>query len=78
MGRKTTERTGRQAKMITEARLRMGFSQQKAASLVGISIGQYQRLEYGEQDIKNTSMKIGQAVCTVLEIDPFILALGEL
>ena len=70
MGRKITVRTGRQAKMITEARLRMGYSQQKAASLVGISIGQYQRLEYGEQDIKNTSMKIGLAVCTVLEIDP--------
>ena len=77
MGRKTTGRTSHQAKMITEARLRMGFSQQKAASLVGISIGQYQRLEYGEQDIKNTSMKIGLAVCTVLEIDPFILAFGE-
>ncbi|MCR4708428.1 MAG: helix-turn-helix transcriptional regulator [Clostridiales bacterium] len=77
MGRKTTGRTSRQATMITEARLRMGFSQQKVASLIGVSIGQYQRLEYGEQDIKNTSMKIGLAICVVLEIDPFILAFGE-
>ena len=33
--------------------LRKGYSQQKVAALVGISIVQYQRLEYGEQDIKN-------------------------
>ncbi len=77
MGRKTAERTGRQAKMITEARLRMGYSQQKAALLVGISIGQYQRLENGEREIKNTSMKLGLSVCAVLGIDPFALTFGE-
>ncbi len=77
MVRKLTERTGDQSKMITEARLRKGYSQQKAATLIGVSIGQYQRLEYGEQDIKNTSMRIGLTVCSVLEIDPFILAFGE-
>ena len=33
--------------------LRKGYSQQKLAALVGISIVQYQRLEYGEQDKKH-------------------------
>ncbi len=58
MGRKITERTSHQAKTITEARLRKGYSQQKVASLIGVSIGQYQRLENGERNIRYTSMKI--------------------
>jgi len=77
VGRKLNERTGHQAKTITEARLRKGYSQQKVASLIGVSIGQYQRLENGERNIRYTSMKIGLAVCEVLDIDPFLLTYGE-
>ena len=35
MGRKITERTCHQAKTITEARLRKGYSQQQVAALIG-------------------------------------------
>ena len=66
----------RQAKIIRTARLSMGYSQQQVASLVGISIQAYQRLEYGERDISGTSMKIGLAVCAILGIDPLYLVFG--
>ena len=67
---------GEPIKIIREARLRKGYSQQKVANLLGMSIGQYQRLENGERQIRNASMKIGLAVCAVLEIDPFMLIFG--
>ena len=36
----------------------------------------YQRLEYGERDIRNASMKIGVAICAVLGLDPLTLVFG--
>ena len=75
-GRKINERTGCEAKMITEARQRMGYSQQKVSDLIGVNIRQYQRLENGERSFKNTSMKIGLAVCAVLGIDPYVITFG--
>lgn len=44
--------------------------------MIGVHIKQYQRLEYGERDIRNCSMKTGLAVCAVLGIDPFVLVFG--
>lgn len=75
-GRKISERTGFESKMITEARLRMGYSQQKVSDLIGVNIRQYQRLENGERPFKNASMKIGLAVCAVLGIDPYVITFG--
>ena len=75
-GRKNNERSGFEAKIITEARLRMGYSQQKVATLIGVHIRQYQRLENGERSFGNTSMRIGLAVCAVLSIDPYLLTFG--
>ena len=72
-GRKISERTGLEARMITEARLRMGYSQQIVSDLAGVSIRQYQRLEYGERSIGNVNMRFGLAVCAILEINPFEL-----
>ena len=62
--------------MLRKARLEMGYTQQEVATLIGMHIKAYQRLEYGERDIRNCSMRIGLAVCAVLGIDPIILAFG--
>ena len=69
-------RRNREATMIREARLKMGYSQQHVANLVGMSIQAYQRLEYGERDLSCASMKIGLAICAILGIDPLLLVFG--
>ena len=66
-----------QTRILKEARLQMGYSQQRVADILGMSIGQYQRLENGERLIGNASMKIGLRVCIVLGIDPYVLTFGE-
>ena len=59
-----------QNRLLKEARLRMGYSQQQIAMLLGIQIKQYQRFESGERDIRHASMQLGLAICAVLGIDP--------
>ena len=66
----------REAEILREARLRMGYTQQEIADLIGVHIRAYQRLEYGERDIRNASMKIGVAICAVLGLDPLTLVFG--
>ena len=66
----------RQKKIIRSARKTMGYSQQKVATLIGVHIRQYQRIECGERDIRYTSMKLGLSVCAVLGIDPLVLVFG--
>lgn len=65
----------REAEMLRKARIEMGYTQQ-VATLIGVHIKAYQRLEYGERDIRNASMKIGLAICAVLCIDPMLLVFG--
>ena len=72
-----SERGIRTALILREARLRMGYSQQRIAALLGIQIKQSQRLESGERDIRFASMKMGLAICAVLGIDPFLLVFGQ-
>ena len=72
MGKKKT----REAIILREARLRIGYSQQEVANAIGVHIKQYQRLEYAEREIRHCSMKTGLAVCAVLGIDPFVLVFG--
>lgn len=62
--------------MLRKARLEMGYTQQEVATLIGMHIKAYQRLEYGERDIRNCSMRLGLAICAVLGIDPIILVFG--
>ncbi len=69
-------RVTRETEMLRKARLEMGYTQQEVATLIGMHIKAYQRLEYGERDIRNCSMRIGLAVCAVLGIDPIILVFG--
>ena len=41
--------TSRESKMLREARLQKGYSQQYVATLIGVHIKQYQHLEYGKR-----------------------------
>ena len=49
-----SERSERTGRILREARLRMGYSQQKITILLSIHIKQYQCFEYGERDIQST------------------------
>ncbi len=66
-------RITRETEMLSQARYRLGYSQQQVATRVGIHIRQYQRLEYGERDVRNVTMTQGLALCSVLKIDPYLL-----
>ena len=61
------------ADVIRSARLLKGFTQEEAAEKAGISIRTYQRLEHGERDILDASMRTGLGVCSMLGIDPLTL-----
>lgn len=65
------------ADVIRSARLLKGFTQEEAAEKAGISIRTYQRLEHGERDILEASMKTGLGLCAALGIDPLTLILDE-
>ena len=56
---------------LREARLKKGLSQQQVAAIAGVHIRQYQQLEYGERSMKNINMRLGLAVCAILEINAF-------
>lgn len=70
------KRKTRESEMIRKARLEMGYTQQEVATLIGVHVKAYQRLEYGERDIRNASMRLGLAICAVLCIDPMLLVFG--
>ncbi len=67
MIRKTTKAT----LMLMAARAKKGLSQQQVAVIAGVHVRQYQRLEYGERDMKHVNMRLGLAVCAILEINPY-------
>ena len=64
-------------KILRKAREMQGMSQMQVATLAGINIGQYQRLEYGVRDFEQCSMKVGIAICYVLNLNPFLLVLKK-
>ena len=66
----------RQVKIIRDARKAMGYSQQQVATIIGVHVRQYQRIECGERDIRYASMKLGLSICAVLGIDPLVLVFG--
>ena len=65
------------ALILRKARLDKGFTQQYVAVNANTNVRAYQRLESGERDIGNASMKVGLTVCLVLDLDPFLLVLGS-
>ena len=66
----------REHRIIRQARVRLGLSQQQVATLISIQIRQYQRLEYGESDVQKLGMRAGLSLCIVLELDPYDLIFG--
>ena len=70
-GPKPYERTTYAGKILTEKRRQMGISQQRLSSMTGLSLRVYQRLETGEMDFRDTRMKFGLALCTILGLDPY-------
>ena len=67
----------RESEMIRQARLRLGYSQQQVATMVGMQVRQYQRLEYGESDVMKLGMRAGFSLCIVLELDHYDLIFGS-
>lgn len=66
----------RQVEIIRNARKAMRYSQQQVATIIGVHVRQYQRIECGERDIRYASMKLGLSICAVLGIDPLVLIFG--
>ena len=66
----------REHKLIRQARLAKGLSQQQVANLISIQIRQYQRLEYGESDVQKLGMRAGLSLCILLELSPYDLIFG--
>ncbi len=67
----------RESGMIRQARCRRGYSQQRVATMIGMQVRQYQRLEYGESDIRRLGLRAGLALCALLHLDPVELAFGD-
>ena len=61
----------REAKILRERRTELGISQQALATEIGIEVRQYQRFEYGQQQISRSNMKLGLRICAALELDPY-------
>ena len=66
----------RETQMLRKARLRKGYTQRQLADLVDTQPRQYQRLEYGEREMRDATMKLGLALCSVLELDPYDIVFG--
>ena len=66
----------REAKILRERRMELGISQQALATEVGMEIRQYQRYEYGTQQLSNSRMKAGFRICSALELDPYEVVFG--
>jgi len=48
----------------------LNMTQQQVADAAGIQWRQYQRLESGERSMSSASLRIGLAICDVLQLDP--------
>ena len=67
----------REGEMLRKARLKLGYSQQQAATMAGMQIRQYQRFEYGEREVYRVNLRTGLLMCAALELDPVTLIFGE-
>lgn len=57
--------------ILKSRRMQLGLTQQQIADSCGINIRQYQKFESGERNIATTSMRIGLAICSALQLDPY-------
>ncbi len=63
--------------ILIEQREKLGLTQEQVAAKAGIKLEQYQRYESHESAFSNTSLRIANAVLTVLELDPTDFSKGK-
>ena len=63
--------------MLINQREKLGLSQEEVAKRAGIKLEQYQRYERTGVNISSSSLRIVNAVLTVLELDPTAFAKCE-
>lgn len=63
--------------MLIGQREKLGLSQEDVAAKAGIKLEQYQKFESHENRFSSSSLRIVNAVLTVLELDPTAFAKGE-
>lgn len=61
----------KEARILKARRTELGLSQTEVAAQAGIQIQQYQKFEYGDRRLSNSSMVLGLRICAVLELDPY-------
>lgn len=64
----------REARILKARRKELGLSQTDVALNAGIQIQQYQKFEYGQRKLSNSSMVLGLRICAILELDPYEFA----
>ena len=66
----------REAQILGERRIELGLTQEDVAFEAGMSLQQYQRYEYGTQQLSNSRMRAGLRICSALELDPYEVVFG--
>lgn len=56
--------------ILINRRKELGYTQQMVADMARIKLPQYQRFEHGERSMASASLRIGMAICDVLQLDP--------
>jgi DNA-binding XRE family transcriptional regulator len=67
----------RESRILRERRLELGLSQTEVALNAGLQLQHYQRYEYGDRKLSNSSMILGLRICSILELDPYEFVFGE-
>lgn len=61
----------KQRQILSAHRKSLGFTQEEVATMLNMSLHQYQRYEYGEYNLANSSMRIGLRLCALLKVNPY-------
>ena len=65
-----------EGRILRERRKELNLTQEKVAVMLGMSIHQYQRYEYGEHKLSNCPMRIGLRICAILQLNPYEVILN--
>ena len=71
------DKTERESRILRERRLELGLSQTEVAINAGLQLQHYQRYEYGDRKLSNSSMILGLRICSILELDPYEFVFDE-
>ncbi len=61
------DKTERESRILRERRLELGLSQTEVALNAGLQLQHYQRYEYGDRKLSNSSMILGLRICSILD-----------